>query len=711
MPSCFFNYHKPMLSGTFIGSMQQRRIAKFFLAGCLYFLWVMGRCIVAGAQIQSPLFPKEYYRLNRPAAELKQLRKMIGDSVAAGHMKEVPARCRQAIALAKSCGADTLIPVLYQFLGDAYDGSHSDSAALYYRKALSGFKNPSITKKIYLQQSLIYSYTALNENDSILAYIHALEQTIAPLRDTDKHKLIVMNTLATSYGALNNYAQAIQAFRFVIRNALAIKDTGTLVNALINTATSYNETGNDTLAVYYTRQALPYLRSNTPVKLLAYGNLCDFYSGLGKTDSAGYYLAKAEKLPAAADDEETKIYLGLRRASLLVNAHRYAAATPLLDDALKFYEQLPEKLDLINTLFIYVQLDTGMHEYIRARDHLQRLYKITQGKSAKAYASYTLQLMSIVQEKLGDYKAAYTYQQQYIALNDAIKSDRAAQNFALLQTEYQTFRKEEQIRQLNKEGRIKDLELQEAHRARLWYTGLAVFLCALFAGAYYLRQQRNKAALTQLKSSLEMKALRSQMNPHFIFNSLNSIQKYIWENKQEDAAEYLTRFARLIRLVLENSQHEAVPLSGELAALRLYIDMEHRRNNQKFDYSITVADGVNAEDTLVPPLLIQPYAENAIWHGLSQKEEQGLLIVSVAQEGGFLIYTITDNGIGRAKAAGLRSATIPKASLGMNISSERIAWLRRDSSKQASVIIKDLFNGPQAAGTSVVISLPLILKA
>lgn len=654
-------------------------------------------------------FPAKYYTFTTPGGRAVFLKKAIGDSLLAGHNSSVPAWAHHAIALAHSGGADSLIPVFHQFLADAYDGKRNDSAVIYYRKSLDHYPNLQTTKRIYLLQSLLYSYTGLSVEDSVRAYIHELEEAIQPLKDTDKRKLMVVNTLATSYGALNNYAQAIQSLRYVIRHSLAKGDTSTLVNALVNAGTAYNETGNDSMAVYYTLQALPYLAGDDPVRLVAYGNLIDYYTSLNKPAEARIFLDRAVRQFGSSQDEEIKVYLDMHRAGILVNERRYGAASILLERSLKYYEKLPPDLGLINALLIFVQLDTGMHDYGAAKAHLDQLYPITQGKSTKAYAALTLQLMGVVYARLGDYKSAYNYQQQYILLNDSLKSAQAAQTFALLQTEYQTYRREEQILKLNKEARIKDLELVAARRDRLRYAGLALLLAAFFGAMYHLRQQRNKATLRQVKASLEMKALRSQMNPHFIFNSLNSIQKYIWENRQEDAAEYLTRFARLIRLVLENSQHEVVPLVEELAALKLYIDMEHRRNNQKFDYRITVQEGIRTQTVLVPPLLIQPYVENAIWHGLSQKEERGMLHVAVAISGGALSYTITDDGIGRERAAQIKSKTAKASSMGMNISSERIAWLKRDSGKAASVTITDLYiSEKEAAGTTVTIYLPLI---
>ena len=126
-------------------------------------------------------------------------------------------------------------------------------------------------------------------------------------------------------------------------------------------------------------------------------------------------------------------------------------------------------------------------------------------------------------------------------------------------------------------------------------------------------------------SELEMQALRAQMNPHFIFNCLSSINRFILKNETEEASDYLTKFSRLIRMVLNNSKKAFISLGRRTGKLRLYLDMERLRFKNSFDYSITYKNSVDVENIFIPPLLLQPFAENAIWHGLMHKQENGFL--------------------------------------------------------------------------------------
>jgi signal transduction histidine kinase len=214
----------------------------------------------------------------------------------------------------------------------------------------------------------------------------------------------------------------------------------------------------------------------------------------------------------------------------------------------------------------------------------------------------------------------------------------------------------------------------------------------------------------QKLAQTEMTALRAQMNPHFIFNCLNSIKFFATSNNGALAADYLTRFSRLIRLVLENSRSEKVTLQNELAALELYLEMEAMRFNHKLSYQLEVAPEIDAAFVEIPPLLLQPYVENAIWHGLMHKKDGGTVVVRLQQPSDdALLVTITDNGVGRARAAELKSKSATKhKSFGMKVTSERIQLINQLYQSHTRVEVHDLVDvHGEAAGTEVVISIPI----
>lgn len=223
------------------------------------------------------------------------------------------------------------------------------------------------------------------------------------------------------------------------------------------------------------------------------------------------------------------------------------------------------------------------------------------------------------------------------------------------------------------------------------------------------KEERLKAAFQQQIAEMEMKALRAQMNPHFIFNSLNSIQRYILKNEQLEASQYLTKFSRLIRLILDHSDQGSIPLQSEIELIRLYIEMESLRFDNKFDYEINIDKNLDNTTFYTPSMLLQPYIENAIWHGLLHKSTRGKLLLDIVTDAsGNLTVMIDDDGIGRKAAGELKSKQLlTKKSYGMQISKDRIDIINRLHGVAATCTVidkKDAYGN--ATGTTVILVIP-----
>ncbi|PWT76571.1 MAG: hypothetical protein C5B59_06175 [Bacteroidetes bacterium] len=227
------------------------------------------------------------------------------------------------------------------------------------------------------------------------------------------------------------------------------------------------------------------------------------------------------------------------------------------------------------------------------------------------------------------------------------------------------------------------------------------------------RSHRQAAELLQQKTDLEMQALRAQMNPHFIFNSLNSINRFILQNNKAQASEYLTKFSKLVRMILQNSQASLISLESELECLELYLELEALRFDHRFNYKIYVPGDMDLEMLRVPPLIIQPYAENAIWHGLMHKEEKGQLDIQLEQQGHTLFITVRDNGVGRKQTAVLdNKSAIRHKSMGLKLTAERIAMMKSNGGSESPVTIRDLVNADGTpAGTEVVLAIPVQMQS
>lgn len=230
----------------------------------------------------------------------------------------------------------------------------------------------------------------------------------------------------------------------------------------------------------------------------------------------------------------------------------------------------------------------------------------------------------------------------------------------------------------------------------LSFIGLIIFFIAYIINSYLLKQEKIKGILKRKIKENEMQTLRSQMNPHFLFNSLNSINSYIIENKKKEASKYLTKFAKLMRNILDNSKHSTITLEKELHTLSLYLELESVRLEGKLNYEIVIEKNVDAESIKIPPLIIQPFVENAIWHGIHHKTSEGFISIKVEYlNSNLLIIHIIDDGVGRVITKSLKKED--KSSYGINITTERLKQINERNDCE----IIDLYTKNLAKGTHV----------
>ncbi|QDK78792.1 hypothetical protein EXU85_09310 [Spirosoma sp. KCTC 42546] len=222
-------------------------------------------------------------------------------------------------------------------------------------------------------------------------------------------------------------------------------------------------------------------------------------------------------------------------------------------------------------------------------------------------------------------------------------------------------------------------------------------------------QQREKSELRERIAASEMKALRSQMNPHFLYNSLNAIRLFILQNDSDNADKYLVKFARLMRLILDNSRQEWVTLASELEQLTLYLELEQLRFDYQFDFVVTTDPSLSLEKTAIPPMIIQPYIENAILHGLAHKQNKGCIKLTIEPQADHLDCMVDDDGVGRERAKSLKKQTSSHQSVGLRVTEDRLQLIGQRSGQAAGVTIIDKYDDQQqATGTRVVIQLPFI---
>jgi LytS/YehU family sensor histidine kinase len=239
---------------------------------------------------------------------------------------------------------------------------------------------------------------------------------------------------------------------------------------------------------------------------------------------------------------------------------------------------------------------------------------------------------------------------------------------------------------------------------------LAAIICGLiFFFRWRVQQEKERAAerseIQQRLAQSEMRALRSQMNPHFIFNAINSIQHYVLTNEKELANKYLVKFSRLMRNILELSKEELISLREELDTARLYLEIESLRFNNAFEFNINTEPNIDAGTVRMPPLLIQPFIENAIWHGLLLKEGPKKLTINVRKYNGHVEVIVDDNGIGREMAGRFQNEELKRKSFGFEITRERLDQLQKANGVAIHFQVHDKVQNGSAAGTQVRITI------
>lgn len=315
-----------------------------------------------------------------------------------------------------------------------------------------------------------------------------------------------------------------------------------------------------------------------------------------------------------------------------------------------------------------------------------------------------------------DPSKALEYFKKYETLQDSVQRIRSRELYEALNLSNRLGKNQQRIELLEKERSLsersveilkKDQDLKEEQLAfRNVIIGvLVVFLLFMLLAGYFVI--RSSAGKRRANQELALRSLRGQMNPHFIFNALNSVNHYISQNDERRANRYLSDFSKLMRMVMDSSRHSLVPLSEELEMLRLYLQLEHTRFSDKFDFTIRVSEQLSDTDFELPPMLIQPYLENAIWHGLRYLDHKGGLSIEFKEEQKTLVVDITDNGIGRNRSLELKTPNQKKqASIGMQNIENRIGIMNDLFSTNIRVDITDAFPGEPNCGTRIRLFIP-----
>jgi hypothetical protein len=339
---------------------------------------------------------------------------------------------------------------------------------------------------------------------------------------------------------------------------------------------------------------------------------------------------------------------------------------------------------------------------------LRKAIRIASETKSLEKISNTAREMSFAYDEKNNRDSSEAFYRIYRATADSLFSENNRRNVVIKETEWMVKRQEIENAHLKAFTQLQDKDLAIKNRLLLavMISLLLIIVIAFFIYKSIQSSKRNtESLLKQNIAETQMQVLRSQMNPHFIFNSLNSIDAFIQTNDKYNATIYLGKFAKLMRNVLDSSKQHIVTFSKDIETLKLYIELELQRSENKFTVDLKIDDELMNSDYKVPPLIIQPFVENAIIHGLRNRDDNGgILCINISKTDLQIVYTITDNGIGRAAAEKLHTGK--GNSYGVEMSYERVKLFNKEAAP--SVEITDLYENKKAAGTRIRVQLNIV---
>lgn len=555
------------------------------------------------------------------------------------------------------------------------------------------------------------AYSNTSNFDSARFYYDSSFSILNQLHDTTGI-IQVINNLGILAKLEGNYKLAIQYYKESYKIASACHDTVGMVLTTNNIGIVYYDWKQYDVALEHYQKALAMLRKQGDSTRMAVllNNAGELLKETGKPDKALANYFESLKISLKRGMRMTSMNSYINIGDVYLARKEYDSARKNFQHALGLSQaiqypfglamshiRLGEALMMLNNdATAFQHLSTGaalarqQNDLVLKRDASLNLYRYHQ--------------------KQGQYKEALSTFHDYTAARDSLFNQNSRKEMAILRTEYETDKKENEIKLLTQEKAIQMLEV-ERHKNLFLYT-LLIAISLLLAGwlaytRFRLKQKNIKNELEKLNLEIEQRLLRSQMSPHFIFNSLNSINSFIAENNSRTAQTFLTKFAELIRLILENSRKTLTSLADELRTLQLYLEIEQMRFDKKFTFILESDETLDPDNTYIPPMLVQPFVENALLHGIAHSNHHGLVVISFEQRQDTMMVTVTDNGIGRTRSAEIETKPTHRQSLGMQLTSERLQLLGSQFGGQYTAEISDITNEKgTCAGTHVAITMP-----
>lgn len=515
--------------------------------------------------------------------------------------------------------------------------------------------------------------------------------------DSDKAAQMTMNIgvvkeMSGDYlGALQNYQESLEAF-IKIGN---LKSQSLVFN---NIAIVHQELGNKKQSYYnlWKSYELKLKVNDSTLIASALNNLGVFYEeDLNDLDSALYFYFSAKEIYVSLGDSRNTAICQNNIAVVLYKKQDYTNARQAFESSIERFKNLDDKLWLSKALMYLGQLEAETGNYPKSVKLLEESVNLMKDSGFDPNLIDIYKSLADAYLGIGKFEQSALTYKKYIILNDSILNIDKQSDINKLEVRFQTAQKEFEIQKLQQEREIQRRRLAQVSSMVIAIVIVLGFIIILL----FMKGRQRKLFLQNKNMIIKQQILQNQMNPHFLFNVLTSIQSYMNEKDSEKASSYLSKFSRLTRMVLQSSANDKILLSEEIELLTNYIQLEQLRLGNSFEYNLIVDENLEAEEINIPPMMVQPFVENAIKHGL-KGIENGVLELKIVDKGEYIIFSVRDNGKGFDKE---NARNKNHKSMALGIINERVAILKQKFRKNVSVNYEIV-----EKGTKIVVELPVI---
>lgn len=542
--------------------------------------------------------------------------------------------------------------------------------------------------------------------------------------DDKRGILKIIGNRGNVYNYQGDYSSAIENMLLALKYAEELKDSNSIAINHGNIGAAYEYIHEYDKALKHTQKALEYYnRTHDTLNMAIFmSTLSNIYGGLGNRAEALKYQLTSLHYSRRMGDKQGVARALLNTGSLHTDLKYFHKSIEYLYEAIKVAQEIDLKMGISKAYhFLGVAMVMGSEGDSMSSQLREALVKYSLPVTKRGMLEQAIEFfetsiamdslagdvdglrqnyssLSIAQERFGDFEGALASKKKYVAINDSLFTIESKLKITNLETK-------REIELKNKQLEINRLEVEKKRNIQWGLVGGIVLLVVVGIFGY----RNMKLSTAKELSENKLNAFQARMNPHFIFNSLNTIQSLILSNETMSSIKYLSEFSRLMRQILDNSARSKVLLKDEIQMLRSYISLEQLRYNN-FTWDINIDEDVDEETMMIPGMIVQPFVENAIVHGFQPERKDGVLVVSFSRKNKQLLCVVDDNGIGRKKSGELnRERRKNHQSHGVNIATSRLALLNnKRNGLMNTVTYIDKEEKGVAKGTRVTIELPIL---